>query len=327
MESFAKEESDQQLEDIPECMTLFQYILSPFGLTLKHKTWDHIFIGITITVYSVISLTVITSFSIPTHYYISTIRILMLLIFISHLMAFLTMKRVLAKIVCMFDEICEYERKYQLKNTTFDLTLIVFLLSYILTYISFTFNALHNPIYVQMFSNNVVLLKMFYFQVSITLLFTLWCHFSFQFIISRLCYRYYMLFKTFDKTIDKYLRYRPDALLRHQIDQILNKMNKTKQSFKETVCPLNKRILIQNISPTCVLILQIFSYLIIDDINNYRYVLIVGVFIWTTCFIFTQLMIFLRIKLQNNLIFKITQWKINSLDKNYPFAGKIKCIS
>ena len=103
-------------------------------------------------------------------------------------------------------------------------------------------------------------------------------------------------------------------------------MNETKISFDQTVYRLNKVVVIMNTITTSILILQIFSN-IIANVNNHHYNMIVIVFIYNLFFISTESVIFLRTELQDKLIFKITKWKINSLDINYKFRGTLKSFS
>ena len=316
-------EIGQQLEDIPEYMTLFQYILSPFGLTLKHKTWDHIFTGIIITIFTVFSLTILTSLSIVTPFYIIIIKIAVLSTLITYISAFILMKKIFSKIICMYEEICDYDCKYRQKKTTFDFTLIVFVITFIITYIVVNFNALYNPITDRMFSNNVVLLKLFYYQIAIISLLFLFWQFSIQFVVCRLCYQYYNLFKIFDKIIDKYLRYRPDVLLRHRIDQIFEKISETKNSFRLTIYLLNKVIVIQIIFVNLFLIIHILADIMIETNSEYSIMLIVFISV-NLFFLTTELILLLSVRLQNRLLNKINIWKVNALNNNFNFDGKLK---
>lgn len=310
-------------DDIPQYMTLFQYILSPFGLTLRHKTWDNIFFGISLTIFSVFVLTFVASLTQITPWYIFVMKLIIFCCIATFVMIYIKLKANLSKIIVMYDEICVYETKYNLKTTTFDTTLIAFVLCFVVSYVLMIFDILSNKTFSAIFNNNEVLLTLFYTHVSFSSLFVLLFRFSVQFIISRLCYRYYCLFKFYEKSIDVYLQYRPDFILRYRIEQILVTILKTKKSFDTTVRPINKCQIVITLSLN---IFFIFRLITDTHINLVVAILqITQLVLVNTNFVIGLVIVHVRKQTQDRLLYKIFSWKENSLDSNYKFKGTLKC--
>lgn len=180
-----------------------------------------------------------------------------------------------------------------------------------------------------MFNGNRALITMFISYSSFSVIFCLYLIFIIQFIISRLCYRYYCLFRFYEKTIDFYMQYRPDFITRYRINCISQTIFKNKQSFRTTVRPINKINILMlfsfNLFYVYLFVIQIYMKLELID----RTITIFQIISFDSHLIFNQLIIHLCVNKQDNLLKKLLLWREMSLDLkcNHKFKGNIKCTS
>ena len=146
-------------------MNLIQYMLTPFGLSLRHKSIDYYFTGIVVSVFGLFLLTLVLSFISLTPITGLILRIIVFFYVITSIMAYIHLKSTFWKFIAMYDEISHFEHKYSM-STSFTIPLITFIIWFISSYIACVLNFTLNNVYEELFGP--LLSSLFYKQVPIT---------------------------------------------------------------------------------------------------------------------------------------------------------------
>ena len=286
-------------------MNLFQYMLLPFGMTQRHRIMDQIFNGIAVSFFGLMFMTCLLSLPVDISLMPVLMKITSLGTQLMWIRAFIFLKRNSENIYGMFDAILDFEGKQCPKQRlNFGFSLILFIICFMSSYIIAIYFTLSNVEFNKLFT--LITFKLYlYHHASVTFLYFIYWMFLFQFIYIEFCDKYYNVLKFSINYIKKYFEFRPDFLLRHQIEEVIENFEENDKQFKQNVRPLRKIIIIMVIFVN-LQVLVTFSVLP-DSSNCYHlYILLFFVNFYP---IFTQIIIYEKSKIQNILITNIKDWK------------------
>ena len=289
-------------------MNLFQYILLPFGLSLRHKTLDYIFSGISSSVFFLMAVTTLLSLPINTSIEVILLKISSFGLLFVWIWAYILLNKRSEDLYGMFDAILVFERNRTPKERLkFGFSLILFIsclmLSYVLS-IHFTlsnieFNLIFAPVQFEI---------LFYHHAPLTFLFLIYWVFVIQFIHFEFCYKYNNLLKFSNTVIERYLSYRPDFVIRYQINEVIENFVENDKQFNKIIKPLKSII--------CLMILFVnfdifLTYIVLgEDRNSITSYLIYSItFIINFYTIVTQIITSIKSEIQNTLIDNINNWR------------------
>ena len=116
-------------------MSLWQYMLMPFGLSLKQKSIDYYFTGIFISIISVLLLTRAASLFVSNESWnVFFFKVLSFVQSCLFLVAYCHLKRTFKKLNAMYDEIQHFITKYRRYGHPLTTPLVLFILYSCLTY-------------------------------------------------------------------------------------------------------------------------------------------------------------------------------------------------
>ena len=291
-------------------MNLFQYILLPFGLSLKHKTLDFIFTGISVSTLGILFMTHLLA--LPKDYLSFNAvlsKISGLVLFCISTRAYIHLKKCSEDIYGMFDAILVFERnKTPKERLKFGFSLISFISCFMSSYVlSLSMILLFDEInhLYQPFNINLHL----YHHAAITDLYFIYWMFVIQFIYFEFCNKYYNLMKFSTDIIERFVSFRPHFVIRYQINEVIDNFIENDKQFAENVNPLRLYIILMSISLNFQIL---FSSLYMFEVGigpNIKYLLILFGFVMNLYLISTQIVIQFKSKIQNILIKNINVWR------------------
>ena len=301
-------------------MNLFQYILLPFGLSLRHKTLDNIFTGISVSMFGLVFTTIMVSIPFCNTTKTIIFRFSSLAIQMSYIAAYYLLKKRSEDIYGMFDAILEFEKKQTPKERLkFGFSLISFITCLMLTYVLSIYLVLTNQEYYNLFALNQFFNQVILYYnpipipIVLTFLFFIYWMFVIQFIHFEFCYKYYNLLIFSNTVIEKYLCFRPNFLIRYQINEVIEDFEENDKQFNQSLKPLKLIILLLFISVNFQFSITIWLLSGSQSI----YPCCFAAFTVNLYLIITQIITQIKSKIQNILIQNINVWK-DSDDKNKP---------
>ena len=298
-------------------MNLFQYILLPFGLSLEYKTLDNVFSGISFSVFSIYLLTTLMSIPLDLSMDGLILKTSVLFVFLQLFRSYILLRRERENFFGQLDAVLRFERnKCPKERLKFGFSMISFISCLMLTYVSCVYIMLMNGEVNRLFSNHQVNILL-YQHFALTGLYVVCWLFVIQFINFELRHKYYNVLKLSHDFIERYLSFRPNFLIRYQIDEVIDNFKKNIKQFNKTVDPLN-RIIIE-----MMVILNIETYLLISQMKGSDQVQLSSHFIYfpltvlNIYFISTQIVIHIKSQIQSILIQKINIWKNSDQTDKY----------
>ena len=189
-------------------MNLFQYVLLPFGLSLRYKTLDYIFTGISTSIFGLMVGTTLLSLPMDSSLNVILAKLVALLVEFFRIWAYVFMRKRSEDLYGMFDAILIFERnKTPKERLKFGFSLILFIsclmLSYVITILLTLLNIEINQLFVPLKFD-----ILFCHHAAVTFLFVIYWTFVIQFIYFEFCYKYYNVLKFSNTVIEKYLSFR-----------------------------------------------------------------------------------------------------------------------
>ena len=292
-------------------MNLFEYMIVPFGLSLKHKSLDNCFIGITYSVFGLFLVTIALSLPFFTTVSDLIMKINFIVVISSMTSAYCLLKNKFEKILGMISSIEAFEEKRCKPKQKFRLSLIAFILCFMLTFVASVYQVMLNVrIYTHLFKYQLFM----YHHICLTGLHVIYFVYLIQFIFFETSNRYYRVLKCSNEFIKRFLCFKPNYLIRYQINEVLEKFKINDLEFTQTVLTLRKLILLIMFSNNIMRIFQILYFIELNVENVYIFVIIFYNLILNSYFISTQIIIWRKSLIQLILIKNIDNWK----DKNFP---------
>ena len=222
--------------------------------------------------------------------------------------AYILMKRRSEDFIGMFDAILRFEENNYQKRRYFGLSFKTFIFCSVISYLSTLCIASFSKDLNEMLAIGHLKLLVYHHIALTGFYFTFW-FFVIQYINYELCLRYYSVLNFSIDFIAKFLSFRPDFVIRYQIDEVIEKFEENDQQFNQTVNPL-KRIIFP-----FILSINLMTYLSISIGNDFitdpfiTYTLYTNLLIQDFYFVFTQISIHFKSNIQNVLINIIRVWK------------------
>ena len=294
-------------------MKFVRYVLVPFGLSFKFKALDQVLSGLYISILA--GLIILVTLSIPTlnnNLLMSIMKIIGLMSLFSILWAYILMKKRIEKFYGMYDEICaSYHNIIQNKKNVFTpiiISCICFCLCYSLTFVISIYSVEFNKVF-KPFNMSIK----FCYHGPITGLMCSFSIFSFQFIIYELCDKYYDLLEFSNQFIEKFLKYKPDFVIRYQVREVIQKFGENENVFNLIVYPMRRLIILIHIFLNFFMISRLKHFNEINACLFTQLSLFSLLFVYDFYLIYTQTVICLKSRIKNKFLSNIDTW-INSSD-------------
>ena len=289
-------------------MNLFQYILLPFGLSLKHKTLDSIFTGISYSVFSLWLITQVLSLLIDMTIKTTLLKLSSFTVGLIWVRIHIFLKQNSEDFYGMFDSILAFQRRKCPQTLKFNVSsvgfILCFMICYIITLVYVLLNLFINQLYA-MYKLNFLL----YHNIALSGFYIIYWIYVTQFIYFETNYRYFNVLCFSNNIIKKFMKFRPNVVIRYQIDEVIENFKINDNQFNQFVKPLKRYInllaLFVNISIIQLILLSIdFNIELI-----YLFFIFLFIILFNLYFISTQTVIHNKSKIQNILIKNITIWR------------------
>ena len=229
------------------------------------------------------------------------------------IMAFLHLKRSFTKFLAMYSEIRAFVIKNKLDDKNLSLSFVMFLLCFIITYVTIVNVVLFNPIITKIFEP-IGFKLLIYQHGSFTCLYNVYWIFTIQFINFEICHKYYILLKFYDHGLSKYYKFRPSYLLKYKINEVMLKFKVNNNDFKQTIYPLRIIILIMIFSLDIAIIFVVKIFIDSNvDILSITF-LMSSLFCVNFYFLVTQILLIYYGGFETKICNNIRSWL--NLDKN-----------
>ena len=238
---------------------------------------------------------------------------------ISIICGYIIMKRRIEKFHGMYEAVTAFCSKIITDKNKPDTSLWFLYTCFILSYVCMNYMAFHcnevNKIF-QPLKLNIYL----YHHIPITGFALIFSIYSCNYLIYELCDNYYNTLEFSNKIIKKYLKYKPDFVIRYKVLEVIKNFDENEKDFKLIVYPMRKIlfILIVTINIACLTLTIFLVQLNVDYISKLLWILII--FPFDLYFFYTQIKTYFKSEIQRKLLFNIEKW-INSSDDS--FVGKI----
>ena len=287
----------------------------PFGLSLRYKTLDKVFNGITISIFGLFLVTALISMTVFTNIAELLVKVFAVLNLSTLVMAYILLKKKLWKIVGMFEAVIDFERKRCPKKNRIDFSLILFVLCFISTLISSIHVIVLDDTLVKIFLT-VRYKTIVYYQFIVTGGFYFYWMFLIQFLFFEFSCSYFDVLKFSDQFISRYLSFTPNFYLKYQINEVIEKLKINDQEFRDYIKPLKHILIIMFISNDILISIQLYlNYQNNVDFSTNLSIFLCGLFM-NMYFIITQTIVHQKSYIQSILINKINKWKDRK--ENFP---------
>ena len=300
-------------------MRLFQYMLVPFGLSFRFASIDYYFSGITVSIFGLFFVTTVLSFGVFNDIKMVVLKISFLVTVLCLIRSFKLLQQNLEKFYEMYDEILAFDETHTPQTNKFGLSMIIFLLSFMLTYITGMYIVSTNSFINEIFE--LVNFKVYlYHHFAITSFYFVYWLYVIQFIVFEFLYKYYNVLNFNNKCLERFLCYKPDYLIVYKINDVINKFEENESNLKQIIYPLERTIVTMVLSFNFVMFMEILIYLDHNIDVIFIYMSILFMLFMSFYFVFTQTVIFKQRRVETILMKSIDQWK-NAPDN--AFIGRI----
>ena len=301
-------------------MSLWQYMLMPFGLSLKHKSIDYYFTGIVISIFSLLLITMVSSlFMLNPSWNFLLFKVLTVAQNSLFLIAYTHLKRTFEKLNFMYDEIQHFLTKYHRFGHPFTTPLILFVVFSCLFYTCTVHNLLQNDIFEK--AMHPILSKLYYTQMPVSALFMTYWVFIINYLIFEFNYQYKKLLSFHNNIVKRNMDKIPIPMTRYFIEDSLKNFKINDNDMRITISMFNKINIILNV-------ILLFNFLIIINLNNSYQIdthftneLWILVLLLELYFSITQYYIILQIKTQKSIIKNLLKWR-----EKYVIEYNLKCV-
>ena len=224
-------------------MSLWQYMLMPFGLSLKHKSIDYFFTGIVISIFSLLLLTMVSSlFMLNQSWNFLLFKVLTVAQNSLFLIAYTHLKRTFEKLNFMYDEIQHFLTKYRRFGHPFTTPLILFVVFSCLFYTCTVHNLLQNDIFEK--AMHPILSKLYYTQMPVSALFMTYWVFIINYLIFEFNYQYKKLLSFHNNIVKRNMDKIPIPVTGYFIDDSLRNFKINDIDMNIIINILNKKNII-----------------------------------------------------------------------------------
>ena len=294
----------------------------PLGVSHKFKTLDNIFNGITLSIYGLFLITFVLSLANITTEYELIIKLSAFVCVLTAVKTHKDLKNNIKDFMGMTEAIEDFESRRCPNNCQFSYSLIIFLLSFLSTYILIAVTIVLSPIQDQIFNG----LEIVHIKVVLSHHATLTCFnivylvFLVQFLYFEFCIRYYNVLNYSNNFIKRYLSYRLDVKITEIIDKLIEDFQENDKQYENFLSPMRNSIWITFLASNVCLICEVILMLINQDYTVIA--LIPMIFSTEFYFIFTQIIIYNKSKSQKVLLKTIEKWK-NLTENGHKFRGSL----
>ena len=206
----------------------------------------------------------------------------------------------------MYDEIRQFEAKHCSKSRKFTVSLIIFFVLFIATYVSMILISTYDQ-------NMNRVLEPIWFHLTfkehtyVSALFTSGFMYGVQFISFEISFKYYRVLKHCNRFINMFVPFNPNFVIRHQIDSVIHDFDETRQKFTETIGALNRLICVMIFSVNTVCLSIYINH--IDANINYTLIWYFNIITINSYFIITRIILYIECGIEDILINTIILWR------------------
>ena len=304
-------------------MNLIQYMLIPVGLSNANTTFDLIFRSI--TYWTFIMLGSVTLYSLPPFESCPrpislAMKLSIILCLWSLYSSYQFVKIKIKELAEMFDEI-QVVRHKRCHQGRCSLSLLLLLACYLTTLVMVFHDAFFNPASFHNFHNSLqepIKLKLIVYQQDLVLVvLILYWYFIVQFVHYELSLKYYSYLSQSNKYINKFIAFKPNFVIRHQIHQVITDFEENREKWRQTVIPLKSIIFQSIVTLNVIIILQYLCNIEYSVSDVFNKLLVLFSFVLNFYSIVTQLFIYKMFSIEDILINTLTLWRDN-IDSGYP---------
>ena len=297
-------------------------MLVPLGVSLKFKTLDNIFNGITLSIYGLFLLTYGLSLALISTKYEFIIKLSAFVCVLTALKTHKDLKNKIQDFLGMTEAIEDFESKRCPNNTPFGYSISIFLLSLMMTYLSTVIMVVMSPLQDQIFNGfeNFHVQVYFSHHATLTLSIPAYHLYVIQFLLFEFWIHYNNVLNYSNNFIERYLSYRPDVKICLMIDKVIEDFQENDIQYEKILAPMKRTICVLVISANFQLICE-FVFMV----NNFDSMMLGPIFIWFFIdfyFILTQIIIFNKSKSQKILLKTIEKWK-NLAENGHKLRGSL----
>ena len=213
-------------------MNRIDIILTLFGLGRFNQTLSTIFMGTTmLSFFFFISFIILT---LPVEMTVTSLfpKLSFLFFALSMVYIWCDLKKKSEVLMEMYEEIIRFETKHCSATCKFALSLLLFFVLFIATYVSMILMSIYDQNFNRVLEPIGIRLT-FKEHTYVSGVFTSGFIYGVQFISFEISFKYYKVLKHCNRFINMFVPFNPNFVIRHQIDSVIHDFDETRQKFTE----------------------------------------------------------------------------------------------